>query len=39
VFEVATLVVGDFDATNVERDVIVEIQIWLLKCMSIFEPS
>lgn len=37
--EVAALVVGDYDAADFERDVIVEEQSGLLKRISVFEPS
>ncbi|GAU47014.1 hypothetical protein TSUD_403240 [Trifolium subterraneum] len=37
--EVAALIVGDFDATKFERDVIVETQSGLLQRISTFKPS
>jgi len=37
--EVAALVVGDYDAADFERDVVVEEQSGLLKRISVFEPS
>ncbi|MCH79269.1 ATP-dependent DNA helicase PIF1 [Trifolium medium] len=37
--EVAALIVGDFDGTYPDRDVIVEYQSGLLKRVSTFEPS
>lgn len=37
--EVAALVVGDYDAANTERDVVVEERSGLLKRISVFEPS
>jgi hypothetical protein len=37
--EVAALVVGDYDAADFERDVIVEKQSGLLKRVSTFEPA
>ncbi|MCI66054.1 helicase-like protein, partial [Trifolium medium] len=36
---VAALIVGDFDATDFERDVVVEEQSGLLKRISVFEPA
>jgi hypothetical protein len=37
--EVAALIVGDFDGSNPDRDVIVETQSGLLKRISTFKPS
>jgi len=37
--EVAALVVGDYDAADFERDIIVEKQSGYLKRISVFEPS
>jgi hypothetical protein len=37
--EVAALIVGNFDAADFERDIIVEEQSGLLKRISTFEPS
>jgi len=37
--EVVALIVGDFDASDCDRDVIVEEQSGLLKRISVFEPS
>ncbi|GAU27991.1 hypothetical protein TSUD_373870 [Trifolium subterraneum] len=37
--EVAALIVGDFDAADFERDVIVETQTGLLQHISTFQPS
>jgi hypothetical protein len=37
--EVAALVVGDYDAADFDRDVIVETQSGLLKRISTFEPA
>ena len=37
--EVAALIVGDFDAADFERDVVVETQSGLLKRISVFEPA
>jgi len=37
--EVATLIVGDFDAADFDRDVIVETQSGLLQRISVFEPA
>lgn len=37
--EVVVLIVGDFDAFDCERDVVVEERSGLLKRISIFEPS
>ncbi|GAU39655.1 hypothetical protein TSUD_18380 [Trifolium subterraneum] len=37
--EVAALIVGDFDAADFERDVIVELQSGLLQRISTFQPS
>ncbi|XP_024625434.2 uncharacterized protein [Medicago truncatula] len=37
--EVAALIVGDFDAADFERDIIVETQSGSLKRVSVFEPS
>jgi hypothetical protein len=37
--EVAALIVGDFDAADFERDVIIETQSGLLQRISVFEPA
>jgi len=37
--EVAALIVGDFDAADFERDVVVETQSRLLQRVSVFEPA
>lgn len=37
--EVAALMVGDFDAADFERDVVVETQSGLLQRISVFEPA
>ncbi|GAU47161.1 hypothetical protein TSUD_287440 [Trifolium subterraneum] len=37
--EVAALIVGDFDAADFDRDVVVEEQSGLLKRISVFDPS
>jgi len=39
VSDVAALIVGDFDAFDFERDIIVEEQYGLLKRIFVFEPS
>jgi len=37
--EVATLIVGDFESSDFDRDIVVEKRSGLLKRISIFEPS